>query len=114
MEAPASITGAVQKGAAGREPSFAGNWFYSPEFGEKADAGSYPAQYIEFILVEDNGNLVGNYRAKYRVPDKAILPEVLFHAQGRPDGRKATRMSWSSKDGARGAVELTPVSYTHL
>lgn len=107
MEAPASISGAVQTGAAGREPSFAGNWFYSPEFGEKADAGSYPAQYIEFILVEDNGNLVGNYRAKYRVPDKAILPEVLFHARGKPDGKKATRMSWSSKDGARGTVDLT-------
>lgn len=107
MEAPAPISGAVQAEAASREASFSGNWFYSPEFGEKADASSYPAQYIEFILVEDSGNLAGNYRARYKVPDKAILSEVLFHAQGKSDGGKAARMSWSAKDGARGEVELT-------
>jgi len=113
-EAPGSISRIVQtessserKEAASREASFSGNWFYSPEFGKKADAGSYPAQYIEFILVEDSGSIAGNYRAEYRVHDKAIHPEVLFHAQGKVDGGRAARMSWSSKDGAKGEVDLT-------
>jgi hypothetical protein len=98
---------AGQTEAAGREPSFSGNWFYSPEYGEKAGAGAYLAQYIEFILVEDGGNIVGNYRAEYKVPDKAILSEVLFHAQGKSDGGQSARMSWSSRDGAKGELELT-------
>jgi curved DNA-binding protein CbpA len=113
-EAPVPVSSNVQTesraertDAASREPSFSGNWFYAPEFGEKADVGSYSAQYIEFILVEDSGNIVGNYRAEYKVPDKAIHPEVVFHAQGKADGGKAARMSWSSKDGAKGEVELT-------
>src|ERR1035441_10532847 len=62
---------------------------------------------MEFRRVLFRSNILGNYRAEYKVPDKAIHPEVVFHAQGKADGGKAARMSWSSKDGAKGEVELT-------
>jgi curved DNA-binding protein CbpA len=105
--AEALAAGTSQKQSSGAEPSFAGNWFYTPEFGGKADAGAYPAQYIEFILVEERGVVVGNYRAQYKVADKAVPPQVLFHAQGKTDDGKLARMSWASRDGARGEAELT-------
>ena len=104
-EAPAAETGQKEAGAA--EPAFAGNWFYSSEYGGKADAGAYTAQYIELFLVEEMGMIAGNYRAQYKVPDKAVPPQVLFHAQGKSDDGKLARMSWTSKDGAKGEAELT-------
>ncbi len=104
-EAPAARAG--QREARGAEPAFAGNWFYSPEFGGKAGAGAYPAQYIEFFLAEEQGIVAGNYRAQYKVADKAVPPQVIFHAQGKSDDGKLARMSWASKDGAKGEAELT-------
>jgi len=65
------------------EVSFAGNWFYAPETAGKADPNLYPATYVEFILAEEDGSLVGNYRAKYRIPDQAISPEVQFSRAGQ-------------------------------
>lgn len=104
-EAPAARAG--QREARGAEPAFAGNWFYSPEFGGKAGAGAYPAQYIEFFLAEEQGIVAGNYRAQYKVADKAVPPQVIFHSQGKSDDGKLARMSWASKDGAKGEAELT-------
>ncbi|MGO9239995.1 MAG: J domain-containing protein [Bryobacteraceae bacterium] len=104
-ETPAARAG--QWEARGAEPAFAGNWFYSPEYGGKAGAGAYPAQYIEFLIGEEQGIIAGNYRAQYKVADKAVPPQVIFHAQGKSDDGKLARMSWASKDGAKGEAELT-------
>jgi hypothetical protein len=49
---------------------FAGSWVYAPQAGEKTDPGAYPAVYVEFLLAEESGDLVGSYRAEYKVPDK--------------------------------------------
>lgn len=89
------------------EVSFAGNWFYAPETAGKADPNLYPATYVEFILAEEDGSLVGNYRAKYRIPDQAISPEVQFRAQGKSSTRKSCKLTWASDDGAQGEAELT-------
>lgn len=88
------------------ELSFAGNWFYAPEPAAKTDPNLFPATSVEFILAEENGNLVGDYRAKYRVPDQAISPEVQFRVQGKPSNGKSCRLTWTSDDGARGEAEL--------
>jgi len=100
-EPPASAETAEQR------LTLAGNWFYTPEFGEKADAGAYPAQYIEFILVEDKGNLVGNYRARYKVLDRAVASEINFRAYGRSQNVQTARLTWISTDGAKGEIELS-------
>jgi hypothetical protein len=90
-----------------REVSFAGDWFYAPETAGKTDASLYPATYVELILAEENGNLVGNYRAKYRIPDQAISPEVRFRVQGKSPNGKSCKLTWTSDDGAQGEAELT-------
>ncbi|MGA2038128.1 MAG: DnaJ domain-containing protein [Bryobacteraceae bacterium] len=100
VEPPRSATKA-------NEFSFAGDWFYAPETAGKTDPNLYPATYVEFILAEEDGGLVGHYRAKYRVPDRAISPEVQFRVQGKSSNRKSCKLTWSSEDGAQGEAELT-------
>ncbi|MGO9230385.1 MAG: J domain-containing protein [Bryobacteraceae bacterium] len=93
--------------ASAHEVSFAGNWFYAPETAGKMDPNLYPATSVEFILEEENGTLVGSYRAKYRVPDQAISPEVQFRVQGKSPNGKSCKLAWASEDGAQGEAELT-------
>jgi hypothetical protein len=100
VEPPRSISTA-------HELSFAGNWFYAPETAGKADPSLYPATYVEFILAEENGNLVGNYRAKYRISNQAISPEVQFRVRGKSPNGKSCKLTWTSDDGAQGEAELT-------
>jgi hypothetical protein len=88
------------------ETSFAGNWFYAPEPATKSDPNLYPATYVEFILAEENGSLAGSYRAKYKIPDQAISPEVQFRVQGKSPNGRTCRLTWTSDDGARGEAEL--------
>jgi hypothetical protein len=90
------------------EPRFAGTWLYTPpQEGETTDRGAYPAVYVEFLLAEENGDLVGSYRAKYRVPDKAISPEVVLRIRGRTPLGKSVHTDWSSSNGAKGVLEMT-------
>ena len=89
------------------EPSLAGNWLYSPETVEPLDSGLYPAWYAELVLLEDRGTLVGNYRALYRVPDKALSPQMVFRMQGKSPTGKSADMEWVSEDGAKGQAEIT-------
>jgi hypothetical protein len=51
--------------------------------------------------------LAGNYRARYRVPDKALPSEVGFRAQGRAPTGNSGLLAWVSDQGAQGEVELT-------
>jgi hypothetical protein len=92
------------------ESRFAGNWLYTPQAGETADPSAYPAVYVEFLLAEDNGDLVGTYRAKYKVLDKAISPEVLLRIRGRASAGRSVSAGWSSGDGAKGVLEMTLTS----
>jgi len=87
--------------------ALAGNWFFVPVFGQEADAGSYSAQYIEFILAEEKGSLVGSFRAKYKVPDRAVASEISFRAQGRLQDGQSARLVWISADGAKGEIDLS-------
>ena len=111
-ETPTAATEAVSVGSShtvsrANEVSFVGNWFFAPELAKKADPNLYPATYVEFLLEEDNGSLVGSYRAKYRIPDQAISSEVQFHVQGKAPNGKSCKLNWTSDDGAQGEAELT-------
>jgi hypothetical protein len=88
-------------------PSFAGNWLYVPAGGDVPAPGSYPATYVELLLTEEHGGLSGSYRARYRIPDLAVSPEVLFRVQGKSPAAGPAKLGWTSADGARGEVEMT-------
>ena len=87
-------------------PSFAGVWLYVPEGAGPATPGVYPPTYVEFLLTEEHGELSGSYRARYRIPDRAVSPEVLFRVQGKAPEGDSAKLGWTSADGARGEVEM--------
>ena len=87
-------------------PSFAGEWLNVPESEAPSTPGVYLPSYVEFLLTEENGELSGNFRARYRIPDRAVSPEVLFRARGKPSAGESARLEWTSVDGARGEVEM--------
>ncbi|MGP8243466.1 MAG: J domain-containing protein [Bryobacteraceae bacterium] len=112
---PASAAGAPESPEASlsgpdggeRQTSWGGNWLYAPQPEDGSEAGLYAPSYIEFLLVEEQGNLAGNYRARYRVPDKALSSEVGFRAEGKAPGGNLATLAWTSDEGAKGRVELT-------
>jgi hypothetical protein len=87
-------------------PSFAGEWLYVPGSGDPPAPGVYAATYVEFLLTEEHGELSGSYRALYRIPDRAVSPEVLFRALGKSPEGELGKLAWTSADGARGEVEV--------
>ncbi|MGA2119721.1 MAG: J domain-containing protein [Bryobacteraceae bacterium] len=88
-------------------PSFAGNWFYVRDNGAAPAPGAYLATYVEFLLTEAHGELSGDYRAYFRIPDLAMSPEVSFRARGQSPTGDSARLNWTAANGARGQVELT-------
>lgn len=86
---------------------FSGNWLYTTDLASPQESDGYRAIYVELLLSEKDGDLSGDYRARYVVPDKAISPQVAFHLQGRANSERRARVEWSSAGGARGEAELS-------
>jgi hypothetical protein len=89
------------------ESQFAGNWLFTTQVGETKDFGSYPAVYAELLLAEEGGDLAGRYRAKYKVADQTISPEVMLRIRAKAPLGKMVRAEWSSDNGAKGVIEMT-------
>src|ERR1039458_6198071 len=87
--------------------SWAGSWFYVPQPEDAADPSLYAPSYIELVLVEEHGNLVGHYRARYKVPNQALSSEVGFRIEGTAQSGNSSKLVWASDEGAKGEVELT-------
>ncbi len=87
-------------------PTLAGAWLYVPGSADVPAPGVYPPTYVEFLLTEEHGQLTGSYRARYRIPDRALSAEVAFRAQGKPLDPESAKLGWTSADGARGEVEV--------
>jgi hypothetical protein len=82
----------------------AGEWlFVASPHGQ--GTGLYPPEYIELRVSEDAGILRGNYRARYRVTDRAISPTVAFQFEG-PAPPEGGSLPWRGSGGARGEVKL--------
>ncbi len=86
---------------------FTGSWLYAPQSKQQSVPGRYRAVYIECLLREEAGEIVGTYRAKYKIPDQAISPEVAFRVRGAPPTGNSGRVVWTASDGASGMLELT-------
>ncbi len=84
-------------------PTIAGEWLFvaTPEI----RTTGYPPEYIELRVVEDHGAIRGRYRARYRVADRAISPNVAFQFEGRapPEGGV---LPWRGAGGSQGEVTL--------
>lgn len=90
-----------------------GRWLYVPPSRRTPTKEMYAAEYIEAVIVEQAGQLRGRYRARYRVTDRAISPEVLFQFSGEP-AREEVAANWMGEGGARGEVRLKLLSENQL
>lgn len=106
--APSSPTTAAAAPSAA-PPRYSGTWIYSPPGGRHAPGDQYPAEYIEVVLMERDETLWGRYRARYKVADRALNPEVEFFFEGKPRGH-ANRFVWTGNGGAKGEVSLKLLS----
>lgn len=95
-------------GAAGNPPGegpgvLSGDWILVPS--AATVKGGYPPEYIELRLRELEGVMRGSYRARYRVNDRAISPNVAFQFEGR-SGAEGGVLPWRGPGGSQGEVTL--------
>ena len=102
VPAPAAETARV---SAGPVRSFAGAWFYTRPKVAAEEGPLYPPVYIEAVIVEESGRLLGKYRARYHIADRAISPEVVFRFEGNA-GPELAKLPWTGAGGAKGEVRL--------
>lgn len=107
-EAPASVAGgatASPAGASTSKKSLTGQWYYVKPQGGLVRQNLYPPEFIESAIVEENGLIRGRYRARYKVVDRAIQPEVVFQFAGQA-GPNAIVSNWVGPGGAKGEVRI--------
>jgi len=81
----------------------AGMWVYVPPQIPERQELLYPPEYIELKITEESSLLFGRYRARYRVADRTLWPEVSFEFQGK---RAQETYGWRGAGGGRGEVRL--------
>ena len=91
-----------------RRSAIAGDWLFVPT-PRAVSGGLYPPEYIELRVIEGEGLVRGRYRARYRVPDRAISPAVDFRFEG-PAGSGDTSFPWRGAGGSQGEVTLRLLS----
>jgi len=79
-----------------------GRWVFIPS-AAGASRQPYSAEYAELVLDEFHQTVRGSYRAKYRVADQALSPNVQFQFEGRSG---AGRFPWRGNGGASGLVHI--------
>jgi hypothetical protein len=65
--------------------------------------GEYIAEFVELKLRESGPRLDGEFRSRYRIPDRLSVPEVNFRFSGTSQQNEFT---WSGPQGARGKLRL--------
>ncbi|MCL6544894.1 MAG: J domain-containing protein [Bryobacteraceae bacterium] len=94
-------------------PSLTGSWVYVPPRTSLNRPVPYTAEYVELVVVQQDGILKGRYRGRYYVPDRPISPEVAFYFEGAAGGQEAV-LPWSGPGSAKGEVRLRLVSADRL
>ncbi len=87
---------------------FAGTWYY-PQTSEAVPSALYPPEFIEVVIVETGSAVKGRYRARYRVRNRALSPDVSFQFEGRR-GESSAEVPWRSPGGASGELRLRLIS----
>lgn len=93
-----------------------GFWFYAPpaEGQKNKNQSLYPPEYIEASISEQNGMIYGKYRARFRIVDRTISPDVNFTFTGNSTNAQQATFPWTGAAGARGEVTLRFVSENSL
>lgn len=91
----------------------AGTWYYVRSQADQLRRHQYPPEFIEAVIEDNHGAIRGRYRARYRVPDRAISPEVSFQFDG-PAAHDSARLAWHGPGGAKGDLQLRLVSENTL
>jgi hypothetical protein len=94
--------------ARARPSTLAGTWIYSAPSARISDSGQYSAEYIELQLGEREGLVWGRYRARYKVSDRALSPDVEFYFEGPVAGTRP--YIWRGTAGAKGELRLKLLS----
>jgi hypothetical protein len=92
---------------------FAGFWVYPHTKEPNRDRTLYPPEFIEASIVERDGGIHGKYRARYRISDRAISPDVNFEFEGTPALPLAT-FPWRGEGGSHGQVRIKMVSENEI
>lgn len=87
------------------DPGLVGTWYFAGRSQSGASKALYAAEYIEAVVEDGNGLLQGRYRARYRIPDRAIPPEVQFTFEGRAS-KEGGSFLWRGTDGSQGEMRL--------
>jgi len=85
---------------------FAGTWFWAPVKAGSSAKTLYPPAFIEAVIADQGGVLRGRYRARYKVADRPISPDVQFQFQGRA-GADTVTLRWTGDGNSAGEVRLT-------
>lgn len=105
-DVPAPAPVAEAKSATPQPDSFAGNWLYVPRPREPGDESLYPPEYVELLMKRQGDKLAGEYRARYKIKNAPLSPEVRFQIEGEPSKDSRLRLAWKSAQGAAGEIEL--------
>ena len=93
-------------------PRWTGVWVYRA--GREGNrTGAIPPEFIENVVSEDHGHLRGHYRARFRVADRRVSPDVDFQYAGSVSGTSG-HFSWSGSGGSRGEVQVRLISNSEL
>lgn len=85
-----------------------GEWVYSPKEPERHKPGFYPPAFISLKLSRNDGNLRGQYKARYEVTDnKPISPDVSF--QLTAVDKTARKFVWQASNGSRGTLAIRSI-----
>ncbi len=112
--APTKPTPSRADKPAGRK--LAGFWFYAvPPHGQhNKNQALYPPEYIELTISEENGAIHGKYRARFRIVDQAISPDVNFAFAGASFTGTQGTFPWTGAGGAKGQLTLKFMSENSL
>jgi hypothetical protein len=94
-----------------------GFWFYAePSAGQhNKNQSLYPPEYIEATISETNGIVNGKYRARFRIVDRAISPDVNFTFTGNSIASAAqATFPWIGAAGAKGELTVRFLSENSL
>jgi hypothetical protein len=98
--------------AAASKPRWTGSWTYGQRT-ENKNKTLFPPEFIETVITEDGGNLRGQYRARFKVADARISPDVDFRFEGKTTGASG-RFAWTGVGGAKGEVQIRLISDSTL
>jgi curved DNA-binding protein CbpA len=94
-------------------PRWTGNWTYRRAPDNSHNKTLLPPEFIEAVISEVNGHLRGQYRARFKVSDPGISPEVDFRFEGTVSGMSG-RFPWTGRGGAKGEVQIRLISNSSL